>query len=73
MKKGGKFPMKNLKKILSLVLATAMVMSLAVIGASAADFSDAESIENTPWASSVVTPTALSSPRKLFPVLRWPR
>ena len=38
--------MKNLKKILSMVLATMMVMSLMVVGAGAA-FTDEETIENT--------------------------
>ena len=39
--------MKNLKRILSLALASTMLIGMMVVGASAADFGDAEDIKNT--------------------------
>ncbi|NCB63391.1 MAG: S-layer homology domain-containing protein [Clostridia bacterium] len=46
--------MRNLKKMLSLVMALAMVASFMVVGASAADFTDAKDIENADAVNTLV-------------------
>ena len=74
--------MRNLKRALSLALASVMLMGMMVVGTSAAstsNFTDADKISNaeavdltTVWTSSRVTPMVLLAPRRPLLVLRLP-
>ena len=71
--------MRNLKKVLSLVLCVAMLLSVMVMGTGAA-FTDQDEIQNaeavdmtSAWASSTGTRTAASSLPKTSSVARLPR